>query len=170
MVKHPEHEEKNTASDSRKQSDSKAVAVSISPSKSAIVLLKLKLVANYAMYASPVLAVLALIVGTFSLAGNLSTREQLGVAATRLESLNTSLSASKDELEKLKAAIAQGKAMQEEERKKQDELVSEIIRNVTNLQIRMKIYPTLEEQLIQHASTTPAAQSAVNVTSARAGE
>lgn len=164
MSNPPDHEEKSVAQDSKKLSDSKAAdngrAVkdskaakdSIPLSKAALVLLKLKLIA---MHGAPVLAVMALIIAAISITGNLSSQAQLGLATAKLESMNASLSASNAELEKLKASIALGKAMQGEERIRQDELVSEIIRNVTNLQIKLKIYPTLEEQLVQHTSAAP---------------
>ena len=166
MTQPPEHEEKNTAPDSSRKSDSrpaddgraakdsKAAKDSPASSKISVLPLKLKLIADYAMRGSPVLAVLALIFAVVAVVSNLSSQAQLSMTSSKLESVNASLSASKVELEKLKATITQDKTMQEEERKKQNEVVSEIIRNVTNLQIKMKVYPTLEEQLVQPTSTS----------------
>jgi len=161
MAKHPEHEEKNVASDSRKPSDGEASDDSTPSLKADGVRTKLKLIAKYAMHSfAPVLAVLALIIAVIAFTGNQSSQAQLSNAVARIDSINSSLSASKGEMEKLKGALVQEKAQQEEERKKldaQDEQATKIILNVTHMQIKMKITPTLEEQLMQ-----PASASAVN--------
>jgi len=162
MDRHPEHEEKSVASDRGKSSDSKAEDDSTPPSKAELVRLKLKLIANYAMRGfAPVVAVLALAIAMIAVTGNESSQALLSKVAARIDSMSASLSASKGELRKLKAATAQEKAMQEEERKKQDERVTKIIQNVTQLQEKMRIFPTLEEQLYQPASASDVTSSAV---------
>ncbi len=172
MANHPEHEEKSVASDSRKPSDGEASDDSAPSSKAG----RMSLIVKYAMHGfAPVLAVLALIIAAIAFTGNQSSQAQLSNAVAKIDSINSSLSASKGEVEKLKTALVQEKAQQEEERKKldaQDEQATKIILNVTHMQIKMKITPTLEEQLIQPASAsavnpsvvsaaTPAAPSAV---------
>jgi hypothetical protein len=69
-----------------------------------------------------------------------------------MEALNASLAASKAELDKLKTVIAHDKVVLEEERKKQDELLETVIQNISPLQIKLKIKPTLDDQLHQEAS------------------
>lgn len=158
MTSHPEHEEKNEAPESGKSSDRKAADDSKTPSKADLVRLKLKLFAGYAVRGfAPVAAVLALAIAVIAFVGNQSSQALISKAAARIDSMNASLSASKSELEKLKATIKQEKAMQEEERKKQDERVTKIIQNVTKLQVKMKIFPTLEEQFVQPASASSVA-------------
>jgi len=165
VASHPEHEGKSAAPDSGKSSDSKAADDSIHTSKAELVRSKLKLIANYAMRGfAPVVAVLALVIAVIAVIGNQSSKAQIGKDAARIDKMSASLLASKGELEKLKAAMAKEKAMQEEERKKQNERVTKIIQNATQLQVKMKITPTLEEQLLQAAiasAATPSVASAV---------
>jgi hypothetical protein len=71
-------------------------------------------------------------------------------------------------VEKLKTAIAQANVLQAEANKKQDEQAVKIIQNITPLQVKLKILPTLEEQLRQAAAASavvPTAASAVAATS-----
>ena len=167
MAKHPEHEEKHAVSDNKKTADNKTADESIPlpkpPSRAALVFLKLKFISNFFTQSSPVIAILALIIAVIAVTNNRSIQAQLDIAIGNSESL----SASKIEFEKLKIAVAADKALQEDERKKQDELSSEIIRNITNLQIKMKIYPTLEEQMNQSSSAVPLSQSAPLATTTR---
>jgi predicted nucleic acid-binding Zn-ribbon protein len=97
-------------------------------------------------------AVLALTVAVIAVTSNQSSQAQVSKAAAQIENLNTSLSASQSELEKLKAAMAQEKNIQDNERKKLDDRMTIIIQNITPLQKKLKISPTLEEQLRQPAS------------------
>jgi hypothetical protein len=157
MAKHTEQEQEIAASGNGGAADGKAAEGSISPSKAASVFLKLKLMAGYAMRGSPVLAVLALVIAVIAVMGNLSTQTQLSMASAEVGSLNASLLATKGELEELKLAMLKNKAALEGEHKKHEELDAEIIRNITNLQIKFKIYPSLEEQLVQHPGSTAAA-------------
>jgi hypothetical protein len=171
MAKQPEHEEKNAAPDSKKPSDSEASDDSAPPSKVALVRLKLKLIANYAMRGFvPVLSMLALIFAVIAFVSNKSSQMQFNNAAAKIDSINASLSATKGELEKLKITIAQRKAAQENESRKQDEKLKQhdeklkqqdaqatkIIQSVTKLQVKMKITPTLADQLNPPASAVAA--------------
>jgi tetrahydromethanopterin S-methyltransferase subunit B len=117
----------------------------------------------------PVLSVIALAIGVVAITGNRSVEEQLSKYTTKIENLNASLTFSKIELEKLKTSIAQEKSFQEEERKKVDEKIEKIIHNLTPLQVKLKMFPTLEDQLRLAAMTSavvPATASSVPATSA----
>lgn len=165
MAEQPESEEKSAALDSGKSPDSKAADDSPPPSEAGSVRLKLKRIANYAMHGfAPVVAILALVLAWVVFTGNQSGRAQINKADARIESLNASLLASQGELEKLKAAMAQEKAMQEEVHKKQGERTAKIIQGVTQLQIKMKIPPTLEERVDQPASASAVVPSAAHIT------
>ena len=156
MAKHPENEEKSVAPDSKKTSEGKDSNDSAPPSKAELARSKLKLIASYAMRGvAPVLAILALIIAVIAVNGNKSSQAQLSDAVAKINSMNASLTSSKGELENIRTVLAHEKSLLEEERKKQeaqDEQATKIILNVTHMQIKMKITPTLEEQLIQPAS------------------
>lgn len=79
--------------------------------------------------------------------------------------MSASLLASRAELEKLKVAMAQQKSVHEAENNKQDERAAQIIQNVSKLQVKMKISPTLEEQLYQAASAAAVTPLVVNAAS-----
>lgn len=150
MADHQE-QEKNASQD--KSSDDSVVL-----SKADKARLKLKLIARYALLGLvPVVAVGALVVAVIAITDNRSGQKQLGEMAAKIEGLNTSLSATKAELEKLKASAAKEKAQQNEELLKQGERVSKIIQNITPLQVKLKIRPTLDEQLQQPAGASAVA-------------
>jgi len=108
---------------------------------------KLKRVAHYAMLGfAPVVSIVALCVVLFS-GGNHSDRAQLSELNSRIDSLNASLSASREELENIKFSITREKSQRADERNKAEERDAKIIQNVTQLQGKLKIAPTLEEQL-----------------------
>lgn len=155
MVKFAEREEKNTAHDSRKSSDTnKETDGDLTLSKAAFLRLKLKRIASHAMlWFAPATAVLALVFAVVAVTGSQSSEAQLSAASARIDSLNASLSVSKSELDKLKAALAQEKILQEDR-------MTKIIQNVNQLQVVMHISPTLEEELHQPPSATPPAASA----------
>jgi len=124
---------------------------------------RLKTIARYAMLAfAPVLSVVALVVAVIAITGNQSQsdRSHLSELTTRVDGLYASLSEAKGELDNLKFAMARDKAMRGDERKKSDELDAKIIQNVTRLQTKSKVAPTLEDQLREPVST-PAAIPAV---------
>jgi hypothetical protein len=157
----------NQEHDSGISSDSKAADDVRQPSNAELfrMLLRLKL-KHYAGYVldgfAPFVAVAALIIAVIALNGNKSSQAQLvqlSQHAARIESLNASLLASRDELEKLKAAMAQEKALQEAAHSKQDERVTQIIPSVSRLQAKMKISPTLEEQMHQPAAAVAPADA-----------
>ena len=134
--------------------------------KAAVIRKKLMLVAGYMMDGfAPVVAVTALIVAVIAFNGNKSGQTLVGQFASRMDSVNANLTATKGELESLKAALIKDNAMQDEERKKLDERLSKIIQAISQLQVKAKVSPTLEEQLNQAvakvAPTPPSATSIV---------
>ena len=125
-------------------------------SKAAKIRMKLRIVANYVVDGFvPFVAVAALIVAVMALNGNKSGQAMVGQSASKLDSMNTNLTASltaaKNELEKLKGSLVKEKSMQDEERKKLDDKISKIIQSISQLQVKSKISPTLEEQVSQSA-------------------
>jgi hypothetical protein len=132
---------------------------------------KLKLIAHYAILAfAPVVSVVALVVAVIAVTSNQSQadRAQLSELISRIDSLNASLADTKGELESLKFAMAREKTMRGEERKKVDERDTKIIQNVSRLQAKLKVSPTLEDQLREVASAPAAAPSVASAVSAPA--
>ena len=164
MSSHQERSDKSPTSDTKRPSDSRATEEVAEAPKVSPLRQKLTLAGHYAMLGlAPFIAVCALIVAVFAVTGNQSGEEQLGKSKAKIENLNTALLATKSDLDKLKASIALDKAMQDDERKKQEERIGKIIQNITPLQMKLKISPTLEDQLRQVASSAivPAAVSSV---------
>lgn len=121
---------------------------------------KLKLVAHYAMLGfAPVVSVLALGVALFA-GVNHSDRAQIGELKSRVESLNASLSASREELENFKFSMSREKSQRADERKKEEEHDAMIVQSITRLQEKLKVTPTLEEQLRVAATPVTLAASA----------
>lgn len=137
---------------------------------------KLKLVAHYAVLGvGPLVAIVALVVAVLALGGNRSGEEQIGKLAAKTNGMDESLAAAKNELERLKLAMAQEKNRQEDERQRQKELEDKIILNISQLQSKAKITPTLEQQLQSPASAPASAPAATGAaapatTSPAAGE
>lgn len=124
--------------------------------------LRLKFIISYMLdIIVPVVAVAALIIAVMAVTDNHASQSQLGKNNEIIDSLNSSLAASKVELEKIKAAMAQEKTLLEEADTKQAERMTKIIQNISQLQLKMKISPTLEEQLRQSLSDAAAAASSV---------
>jgi hypothetical protein len=108
---------------------------------------KLKLVAHYAMLGfAPVVSIAALCVALFA-TGNHADRTQSSELNSRLDGLDASLLASRAELDNLKFTTSREKSLRGDEHKKADELDEKIIQNVSRLQTKLKISPTLEDQL-----------------------
>lgn len=129
--------------------------------------LKLKFISNYVLDGfAPFVAVIALIVAVVAVNGNKSGQAQLSQSAAKIDSLSASLLASKAELEKLKVAISQQKYLHEGESNKQDERAMQIVQSVSKLQVKVKISPTLEEQLLQPASASAVTPLVANAASA----
>ncbi len=157
MTSHQEHAGKSATHESGKPADN-AEEASSAPSKSELLRVKLKLVARYALLGfAPVVAVVALVIAIIAVSSSRASHEQLDKTAAKLNDLNTSLSAAKSEVDKLKLAMLKDKSQQNEEIAQQGEQIDKIIRNLTPLQVKLKISPTLEEQLRQPVSAPASA-------------
>jgi uncharacterized protein YoxC len=161
---------KNSASESKRPADSHATEDAAEAPKTSLLNQKLTVAGHYIMLGlAPALSICALVMAVYALTEDHSAEEQLSRVKLKIDSLNLSLSATKSELEKLKAVIAQTNGLQDDVNKKQDERVTKIIQNIIPLQVKLKIFPTLEEQLRQAAATSavpPAAASSVPAASA----
>lgn len=155
----------------RESRDRDAEEDSAPVSKSDLVRAKLKLIGHYAMLAfAPVVAVIALVAAVIAVADNRSQadRAQLGVLISKIDSLNASLADTKGELENLKFAMSREKTARGEERKKADERDAKVIQNLSRLQTKLKVSPTIEDQLREVASAPAATPVAISATSAPA--
>ena len=126
------------------------------PSKADLARAKLKIIARYVLIGfAPVVSVAALIIGVIAISNtqSQSDRTKLGELESRIDSLNANLSETKSELENLKFTQSREKAMRGDEHKKLDEQDAKIIQSVTLLQTKLKVSPTLEEQLRAPASS-----------------
>jgi hypothetical protein len=127
---------------------------------------RLKSIARYALIGfAPVMSVAALIVGVIALSNLQSRTDQIKSEelTSRIDSLSKNLSDTRNELESLKFTLSREKAMRGEERRKLDEQDAKIIQSVTRLQVRLKVSPTLEEQVRAPASApAPAPVGAVS--------
>jgi hypothetical protein len=119
---------------------------------------RLKPILHYAMLGfAPFVAVLALILAALALGKVHTMQALLDTTNASLNQANAALSISQLQLKKLESAEVPEKAAYEAAEKKQDELTAKIIQNLTPLQTKLKIHPTLEEQLNPPASAVPAA-------------
>jgi|GEM_PF-6099284 hypothetical protein len=167
MSSHQEKGEKNPTTDSKRPSDSRATEEVVEAPKLSPLREKLTLVGHYIMLGlAPVIAVCALGVAIAAVIGNQAGEEQLSKSIAKIDSLSVSLASTKGELEKLKVSIAQEKGLQEEERKKQEERLAKIVQNITPLQLKLKISPTLEEQLRQTVAVSAVMPTATSSTTA----
>lgn len=117
---------------------------------------------------SPVLALFAIGVAVYALSGSRTERTQTEKYASAIEATNAGLAASRQELDKLKlsaAALARENAELTDKLKKQEALLARVVQNITPVQARLKMAPTLESQLQQLASGV----ASVPVPSAEAG-
>ncbi|MEI7842587.1 MAG: hypothetical protein WCI39_06110 [Gallionellaceae bacterium] len=155
MSSHAEHEAKPDAHD--KPGAHSEEGAPAAPSKADRMRVLLKVVVHFGvMGLAPAIAIAALVVAVLAMNSNKSNVAQLGKIEEEIASLNTSLSATKAELEKFKFAAAKEKNLQSEWHTKNEERIAKIVQSITPMQVKMKIRPTLEEQLSLPASTTVA--------------
>lgn len=141
METNPEHENKSETYKDDAGKNFKA-------SKADKVSQKLNLIAGYVLDGfAPVVAALALILVVMNFQSAQSSYVQTSQANAKLEKLSAELAVSKSELEKLKNLMMQEKLNKEKDFKIQEERTNKVTQNVSQLQIKMKISPTLEEQL-----------------------
>lgn len=116
---------------------------------------RLALVGHYALLGlAPVLSAVALIFALLAYTGNQSNRTQLNEISARLDGISTSHSESKGETDIFQVSLAREKALLAEERKKQVDKDAKIISSVTQLQNKLKVSPTLEEQMKEAAKAS----------------
>jgi hypothetical protein len=141
------------------------------PSRADLVRARLKIIARYASIGfAPAVSVAALIVGVIALSNTQSQtdRTKSDELTSRIDSLNASLSETKGELENLKFTQSREKTMRGEEYKKLDAQGAKVIQSVTRLQAKLKVSPTLEEQLRPPTSAPIAMPAPVGAASAPA--
>ncbi|OIR07817.1 hypothetical protein GALL_100990 [mine drainage metagenome] len=141
------------------------------PSRANLARARLKIIARYALIGfAPAMSVAALIVGVIALSNTQSRtdRTKSEELTSRIESLNKNLSDTRNELESLKFTLSRERSMRGEERRKLDEQDAKIIQSVTRLQAKLKVSPTLEEQLRPPASAPVAVPATVGAASAPA--
>lgn len=127
----------------------------------------LKQILHYAMLGfAPLVAVVALAIAVVAVTGNRVLQAQLDTADAKIKKLGTELTASQRALRKIWGVMQHETAAQEAEQKKQDELTAKVIQNLTPLQTKLKIHPTLEEQLRQAASASAVPPTGTNAASA----
>lgn len=115
--------------------------------------LKIQRIGAYVMDGfAPLVAVIAVIVAVIAMNDSQSSRAKLIQNAANIETLSANLRATKGELEKLKTIVLQGNAVQNQLQKNQEELNKKIIQQLSKLQEKMKISPTLEQQMGQPPS------------------
>jgi hypothetical protein len=125
--------------------------------------LKLKVIAGYLVRGfAPVVSLLALIIAVIAFYGNQSNRAQIIEANSRVDSMSANMSDLKGEQELFKLPFGHEKSVTGEDRKKQGEREAKIIKNVTQMQIKLKITPTLEEQLQEAAQVREIAAPAAS--------
>ena len=95
----------------------------------------------------PFVAVLALMFAIISMARIPSLQAKMADADAKIQKLNTDLASSRIELAKLKDALRQEISARTLDDQKRDQMTATIIRNITPLQLKLRIHPTLEEQL-----------------------
>lgn len=126
------------------------------PSKAELARARLKIIARYAMIGfAPVVSSAALIIGVIAISNtqSQSDRTKFSELESRIDSLSANLSETKSELENLKFTQSREKTMRGEEYKKLDAQGAKVIQSVTLLQTKLKVSPTIEEQLRAPASS-----------------
>lgn len=111
--------------------------------------------------AAIILAILAVTISFVAIYGLKTSQANLAEATAKVNDLTARLTASRIAFEKYQATVLKDQSMQEEERKKLDEVLKQIILSVSQQQVKMKISPTLEEVLRAGAGTATQASSAV---------
>lgn len=151
MASHPESAENSSAENAADASGAK-------PSKLDVLRVKLKGVTHYLRLGIvPGIAVLGVGLGFWALLQNSANKHRIESDAAVIEELRTTLAMSRKEFEKLKTAVQKEKAAHNEKLKKYEERIVKIIENLTPIQVKLRISPTLEQQL-----NPPAAVSIVS--------
>jgi len=162
-ISHPEHAGKSAPHENKRPSDEEKEAGD-TPSKSDQMKTKLKAAGHYALLGiGPLVAIIAVVVAVLALNGNHASREELAQTSAKLEEMTTSLAGIKNDIDKLKLASMKDKSMANEELSKHSEQLDALIRNLTPIQTKLKISPTVEEQLRPHVSEPVVAPASATV-------
>jgi hypothetical protein len=112
-----------------------------------LVRVKFKAVVNFVLDVfPPIVATLALILAVYNYQTNLHIFENFNA---KIVSISSNMMESKAELNNLKAGLLKNGSMHEEDKVKLDGVISKIIQNITQLQAKLKVVPTLDDQLKQ---------------------
>jgi hypothetical protein len=120
---------------------------------------------------APVVSLVALVTAVIAVTGNQAAQTQLKEGLAKVNGMNAGLLTIRGDLEKLKMTLAQEKSLQDGERKKLDDSLAKIIQGLTRVQVKLKVSPTVEEQLHLPDGTsavTPAPVSAKDPVGAKA--
>ncbi len=147
MARQPEHED--TAKD-RKDDEAKAPA----PKASRLKTWASKGGQYIAEGFAPVVSLVALVTAVIAVTGNQAAQTQLKEGLAKVNGMNAGLLTIRSDLEKLKMTLAQEKSLQDGERKKLDDSLAKIIQGLTRVQVKLKVSPTVEEQLRLSGSTS----------------
>jgi hypothetical protein len=107
-----------------------------------------------------------LIFAVMAYTGSQSNRARLSETNSRLDNISAIQSVPKGDMDIFQLSLARDKAQLTEERKKQSEKDAKIISSVTQLQVKLKVSPNLEEQLKVDAKAMTAASSVASAPSA----
>jgi hypothetical protein len=155
------HEEKN-ASHSQ-PADAKSDDSVAAPAKADRMRMMLKVVARYTVLSlAPLIAIAALAIAIVAFKSNRANLTQMTQSTEKIEALNAALLATKSDLDSLKLSALKTKSIQSEALAQQDERITKIIQNITPMQVKMKISPTLAQQLSQPASAVSATPPVVS--------
>lgn len=105
-----------------------------------------------------ILAIMGIVISLISMYMVKVSQAKLVETSAKIDDLSARLASSKVAFEKYQAVALQEKTLQNEERKKLDDLDRKIIQSVSQQQVKMKISPTLEEML-KASETVPPASS-----------
>jgi hypothetical protein len=147
MARQPEHED--TAKD-RKDDEAKAPA----PKASRLKTWASKGGQYIAEGFAPVVSLVALVTAVIAVTGNQAAQTQLKEGLAKVNGMNAGLLTIRSDLEKLKMTLAQEKSLQDGERKKLDDSLAKIIQGLNRVQVKLKVSPTVEEQLRLSGSTS----------------
>lgn len=147
------HEPEGKSASHAQPADTQSADGAAAPSKANRMRMMLKIVARYTVLGlAPLIAVAALAVAIIAFKSNHANIAKMTQNAEKIEALNATLLATKNDLESLKFSALKAKNQQSEALATQEERLTKIIQNITPMQIKMRISPTLEQQLSLPAS------------------
>ncbi|MFA6014404.1 MAG: hypothetical protein WC742_05005 [Gallionellaceae bacterium] len=141
MASHPESAENSSAENAADASCAK-------PSKLDALRVKLKVLTHYlGLGFVPGIAVFGVVLGSWALIQNSANKHRIESDAAVIEELRTTLAMSRKEFDRLKTVVHKEKTVHGEKLKKHEERIAKIVENLTPIQVKLRISPTLEQQL-----------------------